>query len=114
MIVNLIERCEGSLKKEFYYGALMNKEIKDVYLGYAYLEPKENRDYITGENHEEIIMPLNGEMKLRISENEIILKKGDAYFLRDGLKLKIENLTDAKVSFVIAGGHPVPHSHDHH
>ena len=114
LIINLIEACKKSSKKEFYYGALLNKNIKDVYLGYAILEPKEIRDYITGENHEEIVMPLNGEMKLKIDETEIKLKEGEAYFLRDGLKLKIENLTDEKVSFIIAGGHPVPHSHDHH
>lgn len=103
-----------SPKKEFYYGALLNDDIKDVYLGYAYLDPKEIRDYTSGKNHEEIIMPLNGEMKLHINGIEVNLKKGDAFFLREGLNLKIENLTDEKVSFVIAGGHPTPHSHNHH
>ncbi len=92
----------------------MNKEIKDVYMGYACMNPKEERNYITGENHEEIVMPINGEIKLKIDKDEITLKKGEAYFLRDGLKLKIENLIDEQVAFVIAGGHPVPHSHEHH
>ncbi len=111
--INIIEECKKSPKKEFYYGALLNNDIKDVYLGYAYLDPKEIRDYTSGEAHEEIIMPLNGIMKLKIDGIEVILKKGDAFFLREGLKLKIENTTEEEVAFIIAGGHPVPHSHHH-
>ena len=110
MIVNLIEGCLNSRKKEFYYGALMNKDIKDVYLGYGLLDPNEKREYGPGDHHEEIIMPLNGEIILHLADVKI-LKKGDAFFLKEGLKLKIENKTQEQVFFVIAGGHPVPHHH---
>ncbi|MFX0141576.1 MAG: cupin domain-containing protein [Candidatus Hodarchaeota archaeon] len=109
--MNLIKKCKNSRKKEFYYGALMNKNIKDVYLGYGYLEPHENRGFGPGEGHEEIVMVLNGKIKLKYPENEIILKDGDVYFLEEGLKIEIENLTDEQVSYVIAGGHPTPHGH---
>jgi len=113
MIVNLIENCMKSEKKEFYYGALMNREIKDVYLGYGYLDPNEERDFGPGENHEEIIMPINGEMVLSLPDSKISLKKGDAYFLKAGIKIKIGNLTNERLNFVIAGGHPVQHEHHH-
>ena len=111
LIVNLIKKCKNSTNKEFYYGALLNREIKDVYLGYGYLDPFKSRVFGPGEGHEEIIMVLNGELNMKYPKNEIILKKGDAYFLKEGLKITIENSTDEQVFYVIAGGHPTPHMH---
>ena len=42
MALNLKEKCYESKKKEFFYGAKINKDIKDVYLGLGYLEPGES------------------------------------------------------------------------
>ncbi|NHI92396.1 MAG: cupin domain-containing protein [Candidatus Lokiarchaeota archaeon] len=110
--INIIEECEKSKNKEFYYGALINKKIEDVYIGYGYLEPKERRDnFGPGKGHEEIILLLNGEMMMCFQDEDVMMKKGDSVHIPSGLKVEIENLTNNKLEFVVAGGHTVQHVH---
>jgi len=113
MKVNLIDECNKADNKEFYYGAMLNKNIKDVYMGYGLLEPKEIKKVGPPKGHEEIIMLLNGEMMISLPEEDVLMKKGDAVHIPEGNLVQIENLTDEKIGFMVAGGHPVPHSHGH-
>ncbi|MBD3197700.1 MAG: hypothetical protein GF317_21790 [Candidatus Lokiarchaeota archaeon] len=111
-MINIKEKCDNSKKKEFYYGAKINKKIKDAYLGMGYLEPNENNRKIgPGRRHEEILFILNGKLKLRGKSEEIILNEGDVYFLSDGNKIKLENLSESRSYFIIAGGHTKHHKH---
>jgi ethanolamine utilization protein EutQ (cupin superfamily) len=109
---NLKDRCIDCGKKEFYYGAKLNKDIKDVYLGMGFLESSEkNRKIGPGRRHEEILLLLNGEISVISKKEEITLKEGDVYFMPDGQKIRLNNLTDQKCYFVVAGGHTKHHRH---
>ncbi|MHA1784450.1 MAG: hypothetical protein ACTSVY_07265 [Candidatus Helarchaeota archaeon] len=111
MKVNLFKECKQSKNNEFYYGTLLNKEIKDVYLGCGFLSPREQKVIGPGGGHEEIILLLDGEMMMSFPKKDYLMKSGDAVHLPDGLKVEIENLTDKEIKFVIAGGHVSIHSH---
>ena len=92
----------------------MNKNIEDVYLGWATLGPKERKEkFGPPKGHEEIILLLDGEMMLSLHDEDVLMKKGDSVHLPNGHLVTIENLTDKKIDIIVAGGHPVPHSHDH-
>jgi len=112
MIVNLREKCLESSKKEFFYGAKINREIKDVYLGLCFLEPGEtNRKVGPGKGHEELLYLMNGKIRVNTKENEINLNEGEVFFIRDGLKVVLKNLTKERSYFMIAGGHTKRHKH---
>ena len=109
---NLKDNYINSNKKEFYYGAKLNKKIKDVYLGMGFLEPKEgNRKVGPGKRHEEILLVENGKIKIISKNVELILDEGEVYFMPDGQKIKLNNLTEEKAYFIIAGGHTKHHKH---
>ena len=113
MKVNLFIEGNKSTNQEYYYGAMVNKNIKDVYMGYCFLKPKQRKKIGPGKGHEEIIMLIEGVMMFS-SKEDIMMKKGDAIHIPEGTTIEVENLTDKDIYFVIAGGHPVPHSHDGH
>ncbi|MBD3213089.1 MAG: hypothetical protein GF311_10825 [Candidatus Lokiarchaeota archaeon] len=112
MKFNLKKNCIECGKKEFYYGAKLNKQIKDTYLGMGYLEPHEDKRKIgPGKHHEEILCVLNGSLQIFSRDKEEELHEGEAFFLEDGKKIRLRNLTDQRVYFVIAGGHTKHHKH---
>lgn len=113
MPINLKEKCEQSKKKEFYYGAKLNKNIKDCYLGMGYLEPQEsNRRIGPGRGHEEIIYILNGVVSVEIKKGDSFkLKQGEVYHFPDKQKIRLTNLSAERSYFIIAGGHTKHHHH---
>ena len=112
MVLNLKEKCDSSKKIEFFYGAKLNKNIKDVYLGLCFLNPKESKRKVgPGKGHEEILLLTEGKLKISVQDEDIIINEGEVYFIPDGLKVLIENLTEKKCYFIIAGGHTKHHSH---
>ncbi|NVM56158.1 MAG: cupin domain-containing protein [Candidatus Helarchaeota archaeon] len=115
MIFKLKEKCDAASKREFFYGALINHDIQDVYIGLGFLEPEEsNRKTGPGKGHEEIIYLMDGQMKAKLEDEEMIMNEGDAIFVPDGHKVLLTNLTKKKIYFVVAGGHTVRHSHHGH
>lgn len=112
MKFNLKEKCLDSGEKEFFYGAKINKNIKDVYLGLCFLEPGESdRKAGPGGGHEELLYLMNGKMQINIKNGETILNEGEVYFIPDGKKVKLKNLWEEKCYFMIAGGHTKHHAH---
>jgi len=112
MNFNLKKKCDESKKKEIFYGAMINHDIQDVYLGLCFLEAGEkNRDAGPPKGHEEILYALEGQIEVVIGEKKVIVNEGEVLFLPDGQKVKLNNLAPEKIYFVIAGGHPRPHSH---
>lgn len=112
MIFNLKEKCHESSKKEFFYGAKINREIKDVYLGLCFLEPEElNRKVGPGKGHEELLYLMSGQIQVNTKDKEITLNEGEVFFIPDGLKVFLKNLTDERSYFIIAGGHTKHHKH---
>jgi len=112
MKFNLKKRCIESGKKEFYYGAKLNKMIQDTYLGMGFLEPNEEKRKVgPGRHHEEIICILNGKVQVSSKNGEELLNEGEVYFMEDGKKIRLKNLKDERAFFVIAGGHTKHHSH---
>jgi mannose-6-phosphate isomerase-like protein (cupin superfamily) len=110
----LKEKCLNSQNKEVFYGAILNKEIKDVYLGIGVLEPGESRTEGPGKGHEEIFYVMEGQFKLIFKDTEIILNEGEAYFISEGTKVSVTNLSATKSYLIMAGGHPKAHSHHEH
>lgn len=109
---NLRDKCHESKDKEFFYGAKINKEIKDVYFGLCFLDPnEENRKAGPGRGHEELLYVMNGKMQIEFKKEEIILNEGEVFFIPDGQKVRLKNLTDRKCDFAIAGGHVKQHAH---
>jgi len=114
MIVNLKQRCKETNEREFYYGAKLNKDVKDAYLGFGYLEPNEkNKKISPGKGHEEILMVLNGSLRAQFESDEITITDGDAFHIPDRSHVILENLTSKRVTFVIAGGHTKKLFHRH-
>lgn len=112
MIFNLREKCHDSRKKEFFYGAKINREIKDVYLGLCFLEPGEvKRKVGPGKGHEELLYLMNGQIQVNTKDKEINLNEGEVFFIPNGLKVFLKNLTEERSYFVIAGGHTKHHKH---
>jgi len=112
MSFNLREKCHDSHKGEFFYGAKINKEIKDVYLGLCFLEPGEsNRKAGPGIGHEELLYLINGQIQIELKNEQLTLNAGEVYFISDGLKVKLKNLSDERAYFMIAGGHTKFHEH---
>ncbi len=109
---NLKEKCHNSKDKEFFYGAKINKDIKDVYLGLCYLESGESgRNIGPGRGHEEIIYSIDGKIQITFRDEEIILNEGEVFFIPDGLKVSLKNLIEKRTYFMIAGGHTKHHKH---
>jgi mannose-6-phosphate isomerase class I len=115
MKFNLKERCHDSRKKEFFYGAKINPDIQDAYLGLCYLDPNERKRKIgPGRGHEEILLIINGKAEIIFKKEENLqLEEGEVYHIPNGKKLRLNNLTNEKVYFVIAGGHTKHHHHHH-
>jgi len=112
VIINMLDKCRESSDNEFFYGALINKNIQDVYLGVGFLEPGEKEKKTgPGKGHEEIIYIINGEIDISGLEKNITLKKGEAFFIPDGSSVHLHNLTDQQCYYVIAGGHTKHHDH---
>jgi len=112
MSFKLKEQCDNSRKKEFFYGKMQNRNVKDVYLGLCYLEPGESgRKAGPGKGHEEILYLLSDQIKIESKEKEILLNEGEAYFIPEGSFISLKNLTEKRIYFIIAGGHPKPHKH---
>ncbi len=112
MIFNLREKCHDSPKKEFFYGAKINREIKDVYLGLCFLEPEElNRKVGPGKGHEELLYLMSGQIQVNTKDKEITLNEGEVFFIPDGLKVFLRNLSEERSYFIIAGGHTKHHKH---
>ncbi|MHA1270569.1 MAG: hypothetical protein ACTSPY_12325 [Candidatus Helarchaeota archaeon] len=111
MIFKLKEKCLETSNKEFFYGNIINKEIKDVYLGLGYLDNGEHRSFSPGKGHEEIIYLLNGQMKIIMKETEYILNEGEAIYIPESIEITISNLVENRIFFVIAGGHTEKHAH---
>jgi len=112
MIFNLNEKCLNSKKKEFYYGAKLNKNIKDVYLGVGFLEGGEKDLKIgPGRGHEEILYIVKGKAEVKFKDSQYLLNEGELIFLPDNLKARLSNLTRERCQFVIAGGHTKFHGH---
>ena len=109
IIINLKEKCEKSKKKEYFFGALVSRAIKDVYLGLGYLEPAEkDRKGGPGKGHEEIILCLEGKIQLNFKDEEIILNEDEAFHLPEGVMMRLKNLEEKRSYFIIAGGHRGP------
>lgn len=109
---NLDEKLEQAKDKEFYYGAKINKEIVDVYLGKGYIAPKDTRKLGPGRGHEEILYILKGQVMVNIkNREEIILNEGELIHLPNNLKAQVTNLSDSNVQYIIAGGHTKLHKH---
>ncbi len=112
MILNLKEKCLASKKREFFYGAKINKAIQDVYLGLYFLEPGESKRKVgPGKGHEEILFLTAGQIQVSVNDDSIKLNEGEVYFIPDGSKALLKNLTKKRCQFVIAGGHTKRHSH---
>ncbi|MFX0187300.1 MAG: cupin domain-containing protein [Candidatus Hodarchaeota archaeon] len=112
MTYKLKEKCDNSRKREFFYGNKENRKIKDVYLGLCYLEPNESgRKAGPGKGHEEILYLLSGKIQIESKEKKILLTEGEEYFIPDGYSISLKNLTENRIYFIIAGGHPKPHKH---
>lgn len=112
MSFKLLEKCLDSKKAEFYYGAKINKQIKDVYLGIGFLEPKEeNRKIGPGRGHEEILYLQAGKIEVIIENNPLILNEGELLYIPDKSKVILKNLAENKSQFIIAGGHVKQHKH---
>jgi quercetin dioxygenase-like cupin family protein len=112
MSFNLKEKSNSSKDKEFWYGAMVNKNIQDVYLGLGFLESgEEGRKGGPPRGHEEIIYSLDGQIEIITKESSTILNEGELLFLPDGTKIKIKNLSEKKVQFIVAGGHTKHHKH---
>lgn len=114
MNFNLKEKCESTSAQEFFYGAMVNHDIQDVYLGLCYLEPNESdRKTGPGKGHEEIFYLLEGEIEIILHDEKTVLKAGEVFHIPEGHKVKLTNLTSNRVYIVVAGGHPKQHSHEH-
>lgn len=112
MNFNLKEKCHDSKDREFFYGAKINKDILDCYLGLCFLEPgEEGRKAGPGRGHEEIIYIMNGKLQMTIKKEDVVLSEGEVYFIPDGTKVRLNNLSDEKTYFVISGGHVKQHAH---
>lgn len=112
---NLKKKCNEAPEKEFFYGALTNHAIKDAYLGLCYLDPEEqNRIIGPPKGHEEILLVLEGKIEIKVKDEVIIIDEGEVFYLPDGQKAQVKNLTAQRLYFVIAGGHPQEASHHHH
>ena len=112
MVLNLKEKCNQSKDREFFYGAKINKAIKDVYLGLGYLESGESgRKQGPGNGHEELLYAVDGQLEITIKKEIFTLNEGEIYFIPDGSKVKLRNTLDKRVYFMIAGGHTTPHRH---
>ena len=112
MSFKLLEKCLASKKAEFYYGAKINKQIKDVYFGIGFLEPKEvKRKVGPGRGHEEILYLQEGRIKVSIENDSFILEEGELLHIPDKSKALLTNLVDKKSHFMIAGGHVKHHKH---
>ena len=112
MPFNLKEKCEESKSKEFYYGAKINKQIKDVYFGIGYLEPDETKKKVgPGRNHEEILYIQEGQVQAEMKGETFILNEGELMFIPDGSKANLKNVSDKRCQFIIAGGHTKFHKH---
>jgi len=112
MSFKLLEKCLASKKAEFYYGAKINKKIKDVYFGIGLLEPgEENRKVGPGRGHEEIFYLQEGKIEVKIENDMFIINEGELFFIPDKSKAIIKNLVDKKSKFMIAGGHVKHHDH---
>ena len=112
MVFNLKEKVDSSKDKEFWYGAMVNHNIVDVYMGLGYLEPgEEGRKGGPPRGHEEIIYSLDGQIEINTKDSSTILNEGDLLFLPDATKIKLKNLSEKKVQFIVAGGHTKHHKH---
>ena len=112
MILNLQEKCLASKNREFFYGAKINKAIQDVYLGSCFLEPGESKRKVgPGKGHEEILFLTEGKIKISVNDDNVVLTAGEVYFIPNGLKAILENLTEKRCYFIIAGGHTKRHAH---
>lgn len=111
-IFNLKQKCQVSKNNEFYYGAKLNKDIVEVYLGMGFLEPNESGKKIgPSRNHEEIFYLAEGEINVETKEYELILREGEVFYMKEGFKLRISNLTNKRIYYMIAGGHSKLHKH---
>ncbi|MFX1258403.1 MAG: hypothetical protein ACFFAN_11125 [Promethearchaeota archaeon] len=112
MRFNLREKCHESSKREFFYGAKINRNIKDIYLGLCFLEPGESdRKAGPGKGHEELLYLMRGKIQVKVKDKEILLNEGEVFFITDGLKVLLKNLTEVRSYFMIAGGHTKHHKH---
>ena len=93
MSFNLKDKCESSKDREFFYGAKINKAIKDVYMGYCFLNPGEaERKVGPGRGHEELLYLFNGKIVIIVKDQEIVMNEGEIYHIPDGLKVKLKNV----------------------
>lgn len=112
MKYNIYQKCLEAKKKEAYYGAKLNKEIKDVYLGVGILEPGEvNKKIGPGRGHEEILYVSKGKIGVKLKDAEHVLEQGELICLLNSQKARVSNLSDDASEFTIAGGHTKPHKH---
>ncbi|MGQ4873915.1 MAG: cupin domain-containing protein [Promethearchaeia archaeon] len=101
-----------SKKKEFYYGAKLNKNIIDVYLGEGFLESNESgRKISPGRGHEEIIYVREGKIKIKLDGKEEILESGELLYIPERKTAILTNLSEKRSYFLIAGGHTKLHKH---
>ncbi len=76
------------------------------------MEPDESgRIKGPGKKHEEILYLIDGQIQIETPIEKLTLHEGQAYFISDGLKVRLNNLTNKRCYFIIAGGHTVHHSH---
>ena len=54
---------------------------------------------------------MDGQIEVTIKKEIFILNEGEIYFIPDGSKVKLRNVLDKRVQFMIAGGHTPPHRH---
>ncbi len=106
MLLNLKEKCHDSKHREFFYGVKVNKDIVDVYLGLCFLDPgEEGRKGGPGRGHEEISYVISGKLQMTMNNEDTVISEGEVYFIPDGTKVRLKNLSDDKTYFVISGGH---------
>lgn len=82
------------------------------YLIYGFLKPGESGRIIKpGEGHEEIVCLVRGEVFLSKGSENIILRQGHAFHLKDDETYLMDNNGKADAVYIIAGGHGVGHTH---
>jgi glyoxylate utilization-related uncharacterized protein len=74
------------------------------YFLYGILRKGETREISPGKGHEEILVCIEGAIKLESEEHSFVLSKGQAVHLADEESFYIESEAETSI-YVVAGGH---------
>ncbi|MCX8033713.1 MAG: hypothetical protein N3A00_00155 [Thermodesulfovibrio sp.] len=110
-ILELKEKLKEITSGEFIIGSELTNSHA-CYMIYGVLRPAEKQRLIKpGKGHEEIVLILQGEVKVT-GIWEGILKEGEAFHIVEEESVFFENLSPSDTIYLIAGGHSEKgHSH---